>query len=210
MYAVAIAGILLIGIGIVPAFAQTTIVTPSIGWHFNNALEDFGESIGFDIQCLCTKSQAELQVKHAFRQQVLIEQLERDGKAIPFEVEERRLEKLQQSDVNMIDVTSDKKRNFLEDAQAKLLAIGEVNEIRILYSQLDTVRDSDDETKKAYNDRINNSKWWQEFCSGTFDVNYYQKDQQSWDKIKKRCFILNQWEATFGFDNIKNYISGDI
>lgn len=194
------------------AFAQGVVVTPSVGWYWNNFVEDIEERAGFGFDCLCSRPVAELQAEHSERQQALIDELGGNGYPIPFEFEQRRAEKLGQA-VQVLQTVSDEsmnqqQRTTLEIVVARLQAISEINEIRILHSQIPQVINSDDATKQRFNDRVNNLQSWQEFCTGEFDIDNYKQDRTGWQLLKDDCSQLGEWERQYGYSAIKSYVIG--
>lgn len=200
---------LILSTGIPTATAQS-VVTPTPAWYLGNFVEDIEVNIGFEFDCFCSKSKAEIETDHAIRQQRLIDELDKNKLPIPLEFEQRRAEKIQHAEVTLASVTTkamnDDKKSSISDAIDRLKVIGELNEIRILYSQLPEVRNSNDATKQHFNARVNSLESWKEHCNGTFDVNDFDKNLDSWEAIKKRCGKLATWERDFGFDAIRDVI----
>lgn len=186
-------------------------VTPSWRWHFDNFFEDIEKDLSYDFQCFCKKSIAEIELKHANRQQALIEELEEKNLPIPIDFEERRVEKLRDAEIRLTaEKTSDGTlvRTDLESTIARLKAVGDINEIRILHSQMPLMKDASDADIQRFNERVNALRSWKEFCTGEFDVRQFDDTKGSWEALKKRCNTLEQWEDQYGFKTIRDVVTG--
>lgn len=65
--------------------------------------------------------------------------------------------------------------------------VGELNDIRILYSQADAVGEADQATKDAYNAKVNSLETWNEFCLGEFDIDDYHPINDNIEKLEMAC-----------------------
>lgn len=181
---------------------------PSIGWRLKVLGEDFRDFITFDpIQ------KAELKLQFAEERQREIDDLSDRGIPIPVEYEERRVQKLNEARLIVIERTADtpsvagSSLARVIDSFRSVQQLGELNDIRILYSQLPEVINADDEVKQRFNDRVNELDTFQENCIGEFDVNTIDTMSVVFDRIAEQCPRLVELEQQFGKDRIRSVVT---
>ena len=96
------------------------------------------------------------------------------------------------------------------DSFETLRQMGEVNNIRILYSQLPSVVNASDEIKQRYNDKVNSLDTWQKFCIGEFDVDELLPLRSAVDKLEIQCPKLLELQEQFGRERIRLLVTGQV
>lgn len=150
-------------------------------------------------------TKAQLETRHALEIQETINKLSDSNQQIPQELDQKRLEKLATAQqIIQTNNADDHTINALQSVQQKLVELGELNKIRIKYSEMDGVLERNDPLEKAqFNQEINSLQTWKSNCSGQFDINEYQKDIDSFEKLSNtHCQNLKK----LNFQEIKNFI----
>jgi len=96
----------------------------------------------------------------------------------------------------------------IHDAFNTLITMSELNDVRILYSQLETVAVADQQTKDSFNAKVNALKTWQENCMGDFDIDSILPVRTAIDKIELQCPKLLELQEQFGRERIRLLVSG--
>lgn len=187
---------------VIPVYADNNNAKPTLQWQIKVFFEDVQELITTDPQ-----KKAQLVLEHVEQRQIEIDYLESQNQPIPKEFEERRLAKLDQAERLVADSmdlpfsdehgvmpkTASDSADPLVKAISTLKRVGELNEIRIAYSEFPDVINSGDENQiKEFNEKINSLDTWNDYCSGTFDANEYSHDPASFDRLTEKCPALKQ------------------
>ncbi len=165
--------------------------------------------IGEDLREFLTFNpleKAELKLKHAQERQDAINRLDVSGNQIPIEFEERRIQKLNEARL----IIEEKDNSVLTSTFESLREMGELNDIRILYSQLPRVINADDDTKREYNEKVNSLDTWKNNCMGEFDVDSLKPLSQAVKRLEIHCPKLVDLQDKFGYERIKLMVSGTI
>ena len=180
---------------------------PDFGWRLKIIGEDFLEFFTFN-----PLEKAQLKLQHAEERQKEIDDLDMRGLPIPFEYEERRIKKLNEAEKILTETSAIENTVLQRVIQSfeTLRQMGELNNIRVLYSQLPTVVNANDEVKQAYNDKVNSLKTWQENCVGTFDVDSLLPLNTAIDKLEVQCPKLLELQKQFGRERIRLLITGQV
>ncbi len=180
---------------------------------FSYALQVFRENIA-EAFTFDPERKAELKLKHANNEQNRINQLDITGNQIPIAYEERRIQKLNEAKAIISDkfesdgMYQDKKR--LTHVWESLREMGELNDVRILYSQLPRVINADDDTKREYNEKVNSLETWKNNCMGEFDVDELRPLNQAVKQLEVQCPKLIELQDKFGYERIRMLVSGSI
>lgn len=183
-------------------------------WKLESFSQDIAEAFTFD-----EVEKAQLKLEHAQIQQEKIDDLDRRGLSIPVELEERRIQKINEAsdiidrkpmqEIYELNKKDDGLRLF--SSQLDLLKeMGELNEIRVLYSQLPEVVNADQETKDRFNAKVNSLDTWQKECTGDFNIDELKPLRTAVSKLQNQCPKLLEYEEKFGLDRIKMVVSGTI
>jgi len=193
---------------IIPAFdlandnlIQRISPNADFGFTMNVFREDVAEFFTFD-----PTAKAELKLKHAQEQQNKINDLDSRGLQIPLVFEERRIQKLNEAR----EIINNQEDSILTSTFNQLREMGELNDIRILYSQLPRVINADQQTKDDYNQKVNSLQTWQNNCIGEFDVDNMVPLSQAVMKIEAQCPKLIDLQDKFGYERIKKMVTGSI
>ncbi len=178
-------------------------ISPStdFGYALKIFREDVSEAFTFDPE-----KKAELKLKHAQERQDEINQLDFSGNQIPLEIEERRIQKLNEARI----LIENRENTMLSNTFDSLREMGELNDIRILYSQLPRVVDADELTKIKYNEKVNSLNTWRNNCDGAFSVDEMKPLGQAVQKIEKQCPKLVELQEKFGYERLKILVSGTV
>lgn len=202
--------IILVAIVVAPAYAHTTdfpheekgfsFVKPDFIFRITNIIEDIRLGLAD------ASDKVELIKEFAKDKQTRIDEALARGQSVPMELEERRKSLLNTE----IPVRNNEDFNNVKDAFSKIKTelnnLGEFNEIRILYSQFpDCVESCTVEQKQLFNDKVNALDTWKNKCSGTFNINDYEFDDNSFDRLTIKCPDLNK----FSKNHIKSVINGN-
>jgi len=176
-------------------------------WSLKIFREDVLEFFTFD-----PIEKAELKLQHAQERQLEIDNLDTRGFAIPIEYEERRVQKLNEAS-DILNKSNEEGRVILPELVETfdtLRAMGELNDIRVLYSQLETVAIADEQTKANFNQKVNSLRTWQENCIGEFDIDSVLPVRTAIDKIEIQCPKLLELQEQFGRERIRLLVSGEV
>lgn len=168
--------------------------------------EDFREFLTFN-----PVEKAQLKLEHARTQQDKINDLDSRGLAIPLEIEERRIQKINEATVllNQNERAVKNDSGIFDDFQL-LKEMGELNDIRILYSQLPKVVNADEETKTRFSEKVNSLDSWKNNCTGEFNVDDMKPLREAVEKLEKQCPKLVDLQEKFGYDRLKMLVTGRI
>lgn len=171
------------------------------GWKIKTVQEDISEIFTFD-----KLKKAELILQHAKERQNEINDLDERGLPIPIELEERRIEKLNTARL----LIEEKDDSILSKSFSQLREMGELNDIRVLYSQLPSVVNADEKTKQDYNEKVNSLLTWKNNCMGEFNVDDMKPLNKAVEKLEKQCPKLIDLQKKFGYERIKLLVSGTV
>ena len=180
------------------------------GFFVSSIAQDIREAVTFD-----PVEKAEIKLEHARMQQEEINRLDSTGMAIPIAVEERRIEKLNEAS-EIINGNWNNGEYELDDLlpfdkeYKTLREMGEINDIRILYSQLPSVIDSDELTKIKYNEKVNSLDTWRNNCNGAFSVDDMKPLNKAVEKLEVQCPKLVDLQNKFGYERLKMMVSGTV
>jgi len=176
-------------------------------WSLKIFREDILEFFTFD-----PIEKAQLKLQHAEERQLEIDNLDTRGFAIPIEYEERRVQKLNEAS-DILNKSNEEGRVILPEIVETfdtLRTMGELNDIRVLYSQLETVAIADEQTKVNFNQKVNSLRTWQENCIGEFDIDAVLPVRTAIDKIEIQCPKLLELQEQFGRERIRLLVSGEV
>jgi len=172
-------------------------------------VQDVQEAFTFD-----PVARAELKLEHAQEHQIIIDDLDSRGLAIPIEFEQKRIDKLTEASEILQErlqdtpaVADDRLLQIIESFET-LRTMGELNDIRILVSQLPNVVNAPEEVKQQYNAKVNSLRTWQENCTGEFDIDTILPLRSAIDKIELQCPKLLELQEQFGRERIRLLVSG--
>ncbi len=183
---------------------------------FNERLQFFFQDIG-ELFTFNPVAQAQLKLEHAQERQDAIDLFDSRGLAIPLEFEERRVQKLDEANVILRD--SIEQEMMFEDGQRvsdvvetfnTLRQMGELNDIRVLYSQIPSIIDSSPEVKEEYNAKVNSLVSWQENCVGDFDVDSLLPLSSTIAKLENQCPKLVELQEKFGRERLRILVTGQV
>jgi hypothetical protein len=163
--------------------------------------EDIHEAFTFD-----SEKKAELKLKHAQQEQDTINKLDFSGNQIPVAYEERRIQKLNEARI----LIEEKDNTVLSDTFESLREMGELNDIRILYSQLPRVVDADEQTKQEFNEKVNSLETWKNNCRGDFNIEDMKPLNQAVKKLEIQCPKLVELQEKFGYERLKILVTGTV
>lgn len=182
---------------------------------FNERLQFFIEDVG-ELFTFNPVAQAQLKLQHAQERQQAIDQLDSRGFAIPLEFEERRIQKLTEARQVLSDrvvdtpESTDERLAQIIDTFETLMQMGELNDIRVLYSQIPSVINASPEVKAEYNAKVNSLVSWQENCFGEFDVDSLLPLSTTLDKLEDQCPKLVELQEQFGRERLRLLVTGQI
>ncbi len=183
-------------------------LTPEVdfAWRLKVLGEDFREFFTFD-----PLEKAQLKLEFAEQRQIEIDELDTRGLAIPIEYEQRRIQKLNEASeiINQTPVTNQILSMIIESFET-LRMMGELNDIRILYSQLPSVVNASDEVKQRYNAKVNSLENWKEFCIGQFDIDTLKPLRTAVDKLEQQCPKLLELQEQFGRERLRLLVTGQV
>ncbi len=187
-------------------------IAPDTDFNFfiSSIVQDIREAVTFD-----PIKKAGIKLEHARLQQEEINRLDSTGMPIPIALEERRIQKLNEaSEIINGNWKNDKYKldDLLPfDKEYKVLReMGEINDIRILYSQLPRVINSDDAIKQEYNDKVNSLETWKNNCTGKFNVDDMKPLRKAIDKLEVQCPKLVDLQDKFGYERLKMLVTGTV
>jgi len=186
-------------------------ISPST--DFSYALQVFREDI-HEAFTFNPEQKAELKLKHAQEEQERINLLDISGNQIPLQHEERRIQKLNEAkEIIQQKFESEgtyQDRERITDTWDLLREMGELNDIRILYSQLPRVINADDDTKREYNEKVNSLDTWKNNCTGSFDVDDMKPLRKAVQKLEAQCPKLVVLQDKFGYERMKILVTGEV
>lgn len=182
----------------------------------------FGERVAFFVQDVREAftfdpiARAELKLQHAEQHQQAIDNLDSRGLAIPIEFEERRIDKLNEVSAILNErlqdtpAVADERITAIIESFEILRTMAELNDIRLLTSQLQTVANSDQQTKERFNAKVNALKTWQENCTGDFDIDAVLPLRTAIDRIEEQCPKLLELQEQFGRERLRLLVTGQV
>ncbi len=180
--------ILVVTLGSQSAFAHTTDIEhteksfsfaqPDFVFKITNIIEDIR------LQISSGQDKIELIKEFALDKQTRIDTALARGETVSLEIENRRTEIINKAN----NITP------FESIRKELEVLGEMNQIRILYSNFDecTTQCSEIE-KEQFNEKVNSLDTWQNKCSGDFDIHDYSLSNSSFDDLTQKCPDLKQY-----------------
>ena len=172
-----IATLLMVSIGISPVYAYGFSFSESnFLFKVQNVIEDIR------INLASPPDKITLIKEFALEKQAIIDTKTINGEKVPLDIEERRLELIDKSDniAESVDVITQFKN--------ELNQLGEMNEIRILYSQFEDCKiNCTDQQLLDFNEKVNALDSWNNKCQGTFDIDDYDYSMNAFDKLSSKC-----------------------
>lgn len=178
-------------------------IAPStdFGYALKIFREDISEAFTFNQE-----KKAELKLQHAQKLQDEINRLDFSGNQIPLEIEERRIQKLNEARA----IIEKKDNSILTGTFDSLREMGELNDIRILYSQLPRVIDADEQTKQEFNEKVNSLQTWKNNCRGDFNIEDMKPLGHAVQKLEIQCPKLVDLQEKFGYERLKILVTGTV
>ena len=182
------------------------VTEADFGWRLKILGEDFIEFFTFD-----PLQKAKLKLEFAQERQNEIDELNSQGLPIPVEYEQRRIQKLNEA----IEIFNTDEQTILPDTITSIQSLKEMaefNQVKVLYSQIETVLVSPQEVKDAFNNKVNSLNAFQENCIGEFDVDDFAllSLDSSFEKLEEQCPRLEELEKKFGRERIKQLVTGQV
>ena len=172
-----IAILMVVSIGISPVYAYGFSFSESnFLFKVQNVIEDIR------INLASPPDKITLIKEFALDKQTIIDTKTINGEKVPLDIEERRLELIDKSDniAESVDVITQLKN--------ELNQLGEMNEIRILYSQFEDCKiNCTDQQLLDFNEKVNALDSWNNKCQGTFDIDDYDYSMNAFDKLSSKC-----------------------
>jgi hypothetical protein len=190
-----IAILMVVSIGISPVHA--------IGFSFSESNFLFKvQNVIEDIRIIVASPSDKITLikEFALEKQAIIDTKTINGEKVPLDIEERRLELIDKSDniEESVDVITQLKN--------ELNQLGEMNEIRILYSQFEDCKiNCTDQQLLDFNEKVNALDSWNNKCQGTFDIDDYDYSMNSYDKLSSKCPDLYK----FSKNHLKSVVNGE-
>ena len=190
-----IAILMVVSIGISPVHA--------IGFSFSESNFLFKvQNVIEDIRIIIASPSDKITLikEFALEKQAIIDTKTINGEKVPLDIEERRLELIDKSDniEESVDVITQLKN--------ELNQLGEMNEIRILYSQFEDCKiNCTDQQLLDFNEKVNALDSWNNKCQGTFDIDDYDYSMNSYDKLSSKCPDLYK----FSKNHLKSVVNDD-
>ena len=174
------------------------------GWRLKIIGEDFREFFTFD-----PLQKAQLKLEFAQERQNEIDELNSQGLPIPVEYEQRRIQKLNEA----IEIFNQRDESTMLSETItsieSLREMAEFNQVKVLYSQLETVLNSPQEVKDAFNNKVNSLDAFQENCIGEFNVDDFVQLDLAFELLEEQCPRLEELEKKFGRERIKMLVTGE-
>ena len=190
-----IAILMVVSIGISPVHA--------IGFSFSESNFLFKvQNVIEDIRIIVASPSDKITLikEFALEKQAIIDTKTINGEKVPLDIEERRLELIDKSDniEESVDVITQLKN--------ELNQLGEMNEIRILYSQFEDCKiNCTDQQLLDFNEKVNALDSWNNKCQGTFNIDDYDYSMNSYDKLSSKCPDLYK----FSKNHLKSVVNDD-
>ena len=190
-----IATLLVVSIGISPVYAYGfTFSESNFLFKVQNVIEDIR------INLASPTDKIELIKEFALEKQAIIDTKTINGEKVPLDIEERRLELIEKTD-NIAESV-----DLITQLKNELNQLGEMNEIRILYSQFEDCKiNCTDQQLQDFNEKVNALDSWNNKCQGTFDIDDYDYSMNSFDKLSSKCPDLYK----FSKNNLKSVVNGE-
>ncbi len=187
--------ILVVTLGSQSAFAHTTDIEHTEK-SFSFDQHDFVfkiKNIIEDIRLKISSGQDKIELikEFALDKQTRIDTALARGETVSLAIEERRTDILDKIDKNSGAVSNGV---FGWSVPSEIVQLGEMNQIRILYSNFDECTTSCSEIEKEqFNEKVNSLDTWQKKCTGTFDIHDYALTDSSLDRLSNVCPDLNKY-----------------
>ena len=190
-----IAMIMVVSIGISPVYADGFSFSKSnFLFKIQNVIEDIRINLASQVD------QIDLIKEFALDKQTIIDTKTKNGEKVPLDIEERRLELIEKTD-NITESV-----NIVTNIKNELQNLGEMNEIRILYSEFEDCKlNCTDQQLQEFNDKVNSLETWKNKCSGTFDINDYDYSMNAFEKLTEKCPDLTK----FSKNHLRIAVNGD-
>lgn len=190
-----IAMIMVVSIGISPVYADGFSFSQSnFLFKIQNVIEDIRINLASPVDKI------DLIKEFALDKQTIIDTKTKNGERVPLDIEERRLELIEKTDKITESV------NIVTNIKNELQNLGEMNEIRILYSEFEDCKlNCTDQQLQEFNDKVNSLETWKNKCSGTFDINDYDYSMNAFEKLTEKCPDLKK----FSKNHLKTVVNGD-
>ena len=190
-----IAMIMVVSIGISPVYADGFSFSQSnFLFKIQNVIEDIRINLASPVDKI------DLIKEFALDKQTIIDTKTKNGEKVPFDIEERRLALIEKTD-NITESV-----NIVTNIKNELQNLGEMNEIRILYSEFEDCKlNCTDQQLQEFNDKVNSLETWKNKCSGTFDINDYDYSMNAFEKLTEKCPDLTK----FSKNHLRIAVNGD-
>lgn len=190
-----IAMIMVVSIGISPVYADGFSFSQSnFLFKIQNVIEDIRINLASPVDKI------DLIKEFALDKQTIIDTKTKNGEKVPLDIEERRLELIEKTD-NITESV-----NIVTNIKNELQNLGEMNEIRILYSEFEDCKlNCTDQQLQEFNDKVNSLETWKNKCSGTFDINDYDYSMNAFEKLTEKCPDLTK----FSKNHLRIAVNGD-
>jgi hypothetical protein len=190
-----IALLLVVSIGISPVYANGFSFSESnFLFKIQNVIEDIRISIASPTDKIT------LIKEFALDKQTIIDTKTKIGEKVPLDVEERRLALIEKTD------NIEESVDVITQLKDELNQLGEMNEIRILYSQFEDCKiNCTEQQLQDFNDKVNALDSWNNKCQGTFDIDDFDYSLNSFDKLSSKCPDLYQ----FSKNHLRIAVNGD-
>lgn len=187
--------IMVVSIGISPVYADGFSFSQSnFLFKIQNVIEDIRINLASPVDKI------DLIKEFALDKQTIIDTKTKNGERVPLDIEERRLELIEKTDKITESV------NIVTNIKNELQNLGEMNEIRILYSEFEDCKlNCTDQQLQEFNDKVNSLETWKNKCSGTFDINDYDYSMNAFEKLTEKCPDLTK----FSKNHLKTVVNGD-
>lgn len=190
-----IAILMIVSIGISPVYADGFSFSQSnFLFKIQNVIEDIRINLASPVDKI------DLIKEFALDKQTIIDTKTKNGEKVPLDIEERRLELIEKTD-NITESV-----NIVTNIKNELQNLGEMNEIRILYSEFEDCKlNCTDQQLQEFNDKVNSLETWKNKCSGTFDINDYDYSMNAFEKLTEKCPDLTK----FSKNHLRIAVNGD-
>src|SRR3990167_9519131 len=190
MQVIPIATILLILVAnlVSPVYAQQfSFAKPDFVFKITNIIEDIRLGLA------SAQDKIELIKEFAKDKQTRIDTALSRGETVPMEIEERRKALINTSSIG-------------EKIKAEFDRLGEMNQIRILYSEFPRCLEiCTEQEKESFNQKVNSLDSWKTKCSGEFDIDSYENTNESFDKLAQKCPDLKNLSKS----HLRSVVSGN-
>lgn len=133
------------------------------------------------------------------------------GEIVSLDVEDRRKDLMNRFETTVSNtqngITAKLPSEALTNLKADLELLGELNEIRILYSQFpECLKNCTPEQKDIFNEKVNSLQTWDNKCTGKFNIDDYKWTDASFDDLSKKCPDLQKYDKM----HLKLEVSGRV